>query len=199
MMHEYPLNRHGRLRMFSVLVVTPIERISELPIYGKLVGAVIALASLLFSDLLAGIFTLLVASNSIDYYLGRHVAKRKKVYDPVLAQAGALSKISAILMVMLLRGFEFWATSNHVPGVGLTRGTISAAIATGLFILDLESIEHHRTFIGAKPIPGFSHVVAWLRAIEARLLPTLPPLPVEHRRAEDQPGEAFEHLRESDA
>lgn len=171
--------------ILPAILLTPLSRIAEVPLYGKILGVVAGLVSWIFADLLAGILALLVLSGALDYILGRHIAKRRGVYDPLLAQAGALSKLSAILMLALLRGFEFWATAHTIPGIGATHGAISAALATGLFVLDLESIEHHRTFIGARPIPGFSHVVAWLRAIETRLLPVLPsdaPAPPPRRR-----------------
>lgn len=171
-------------RCHWALVLTPLDRLAEVPIYGKVLSAIIGVMALMYQDLLAGILLLLVCSGAIDYFLGRHAARRAGVYDPQLAQAGALTKVSAILMVCLIRGFEFWATQNHVPGLGVTDGIVSSTLATGLFIMDLESIEHHRILLHARPIPGFSQVIAWLRALERRMLPeppASPPTPEQHR------------------
>ncbi len=165
------LHRRGPATLYSALILTPLDRVHDVPIYARVFGLLGAAATLLQSDLLTGLLALLVASGALDYFLGRACAKRAGVYDPLLARAGMLTKLAAIFMLFLIRGFEYWAMYHAIPGIGTTRGGISSALAVGLFVMDLESIEHHRVFLEARPIPGFSRLVAFLRSVERRMLP----------------------------
>lgn len=161
--------------LYSVLIGVPLDRFAEMGGVARFFSVVIgALLTLLNKEALAGILLLVLASSIVDHYVSRVAATRAGVYDPLLGRIALLTKFSAFAMVLLVRGFEWWGAVQHIPGLGATKGFISCALAVGLFVMDLESIEHARIALKARPIPGFSRLVAYMRDVELRLFPPLP-------------------------
>lgn len=158
------------MRVYGIAAVSPLLRIRDMQtgewLVSLLAGTVtLALKASTFAQLLA----LLVVSSMVDYVVGRRVAKIRGVYDPVMAHAGAVGKIVGVVLVFLVRGFEF----AFVPYYD-TRGVIATVLATGLFVVDLESIHFHRMQLGSKPIPGFAHIVRFIRGLSQKALPRDP-------------------------
>jgi hypothetical protein len=182
-----PDGRHANV--FTLVVTVPISRLLEVPTAARLVALLFALLQLAWNDTLTGLFFVLLGSSVLDYVLGRACAKKAKRYDPRLAHDGALVKVSGIAILFIIRGFEAWATSR---GFVATHGAIAAAVGVSLLLLDVESIENHRIFLGARPIPLLSRVIAWMHGVEARLLGLFPATQATAAErdggAEGQPG-----------
>jgi hypothetical protein len=163
-------------------LVTLFWRIAEIPGGAWAAGALTAAAGFVVRDPFWGITALLVASSALDYYWGRRVAKHLSRFDPnhpgrfdpKRAHAGWQSQALSICLLLLIRGFEGWAVRHAlglVSDAEATTGLLSVALAVGLFVADLESIDHHRTALGAKPIRALAQILGVLRRVEARVFP----------------------------
>lgn len=186
---------YGAQGILFKLVAVPLMRVEGTPLWGRVVSVLVGCAEIVRGDLFLGILLLLVASNALDWYHGRAVAKIDQIFDPHLALYGLHSKVAGIALVLLIRGFEAWLAGIELADgtVALqTHGFVSIAIAVALFANDVESISLHRERMGARPIPILSSVVGGLRQLAKGLVPTAlraekqgkPPPPPERRRQE---------------
>jgi len=162
-------NGHVSPLRLPVVLLTPVERAADVPAWGKLLALAAAAYSWLRSDMFAGALLLTIVAAAFDYWVGVKAAKHTDTYDPGLAHGGAMSKVSGVLLLLLLRGAEAWALSQ--VGVADTRGAVATAVAVSLFTVDLQSIAHHRESFGAPPIPVLSKVFAWLHAVAGGKVP----------------------------
>lgn len=139
---------------------SPMARYEDAPTWAHALGVGAAVWQFVSNDTFVGALILLFLSGVFDYIVGVKAARFRGEYDPKLAHAGAMGKMSGILILFLIRGGEFW--SQHY-GVVNTHGALSTAIAVSLFAVDLQSIAHHREGFGAAPIPVLGAVIEWLQ------------------------------------
>lgn len=171
-MRAHPCPPRNPTAFLSLVILVPVERIQDSPAYARVLAFAAALVSAVLADLFTGMLALLCASSAVDYYVGRKVARLKGKYRPEVARAGAYSKVGGILLLLLVRFFTFYLARH---GILDTRGFVATGLAVGLFVVDLESIEHHRKRLGARPIPGLSQALGWMRGLQDRMLPPDPP------------------------
>lgn len=167
-------------RPIAQALIAPFERLFEAPLYAKLLATVSGALSILQSDILTLILIALMGASIWDTIVGRAAAKKRgEMVDAQTARAGFLTKVTGLVLVLLIRFFEYWGEANEIPGLGALNGSLAAGVSVALFVMELESIEGHRVSLGARPIPGFSALIRVMRAIEGRLLvvtnPTAPP------------------------
>lgn len=153
---------------FSAVFLSPFERLELNPSWGKVLAALAAVYQYLRTDAFSGALLLVVAVGIVDYWLGVKAAKSAKTFDPVIAHRGAMGKISGVLLLFLIRILEGFI---QVQGWGNTKGAAATAIAISLFVVDLQSIAHHREEFGAQPIPLVSPFLAWVQRFLAQMLP----------------------------
>lgn len=165
--------------------MAPAERVIDAPLYAKFLATLYALASMIRADILFLVLVALILANIWDTIVGRAAAsKRGEPVDPNLARAGFLTKVSGIVMVLLVRVLEHWAETSQIVGLEHSRGALAAAATVTLLLMEFESIESHRITLGARPSPWLTPFLRFMRAVEARLLvafnpPTPPPAPNE--------------------
>lgn len=153
-------------------LATAFARLVEVPGYGWAAGFLTSLLAFMGRDPFAGILSLLLASNAIDWYYGRVAARHGQRFEPQRSSAGWHSKMIGLLLLLLIRGFESYAMRH----IGMELPSLFAVLpAVALFVSDLESIDHHRTALGARPIPVLSRSIQFLRAWEERKYPPATP------------------------
>jgi hypothetical protein len=163
-------------------------RITEIPGAAWAAGAVTAVCGVIVRDPFWGITALLLASSALDYYWGRRVATHfsridpahPRRFDPLRAHAGWQSKALSLCLLLLIRGVEAWAMRHAMGAVVESSGLLSVMLGVGLVVADIESIDHHRTALGARPIPVLAQILAVLRRIESRVFP-IPDAPAPPR------------------
>ena len=163
------------------VLTAPIARFAEAPDWSRPLGLLAAFASLLLCDLFFGflVFALIPATIG-DFYFGAVVARLSDRYDSVEANKGWNGKLAGILLLCLVRSVEWWASQHQLgdllaaamPGTGGdTHGAVATLLAVGLFGAEIESIENHRTRLGAGPIPGIFHLARALRRVWVGRIP----------------------------
>lgn len=164
---KYPMS--AKDAPFSAVFLSPFERLELNPNWGKVVAATGAVYQYLRTDAFSGALLLVVAVGIIDYWLGVKAAKSTKppTYDPVIAHRGAMGKVSGVLLLFLIRILEGFIQAQ---GWGNTKGAAATAIAISLFIVDLQSIAHHREEFGAQPIPLVSPFLTWVQRLISSLV-----------------------------
>ena len=161
-----------RLKVFALFA--PFDRILDAPHapgWSWLAALLGAGVSYLMTDVFTSALGLIICSSGLDYVVGVRAAKARKAYDPEIAHAGFLSKVSGVALMMLVRMLEDWMMRQDLVNTG---GWIAAALTLSLFAVDLESIQAKREELGSRPIPGLSTLTAFLNAQIARVLPSTP-------------------------
>jgi phage-related holin len=148
--------------------LTPLMRLDETPAWGKMLGALLAVWHYVTHDLFGGVLFLVFITGAADYLFGVRAAKHAGTYDPRIAHAGFIGKLSGMVLIFILRFFEHWASTNSLID---TKGALSIALAISLFAVDLQSIAHHRESFGARPIPVLSNILSWLQALASKRVP----------------------------
>lgn len=130
-----------------------------------LAGGVAGVAAGAFiPDAFFWLFLLLLATNLLDWLLGRHSARAAGRYDRTRSRNGLVGKAAQLGIVLILRSLEAILTIA-VSGIPSTMGLASAAVALMLVVEDVESVERHGIELGGGPVPGLSAVLDKLRAI----------------------------------
>lgn len=163
--------------------IAPFDRLLDAPNWAHAFGVIGSVLTYLVTDLFTSALFLIAASGCVDYMLGIRIAKARKVYDPAIAHAGVISKISGIAIMMLARMAEYWMMN---AGVVNTRGMIAAGLTLSLFAVDLDGIQAKREQLGARPIPGLSKFTHFLNSIIERGLPSTAPVREERAQRADQ-------------
>jgi hypothetical protein len=158
---------NGTTRLWKVLA-SPLERLDDAPLWGRVLAALGFVWQLLRSDRFAGAAALVVLCGVVDYFVGVRAATSQGRYDPRVAHAGAMGKMSGILLLLLVRAVEGWLLAQSFLD---TKGGIATALAVSLIAVDLQSIAHHRETFGARPIPVISNILGWLQALAASRVP----------------------------
>jgi hypothetical protein len=190
---NHPMSPH---RLNSVSPATAaLARLAEVNGLGWLLGVVVAIASALLTPLFAPLFFLCVIFSMADYHWGKRVVQElarvdptRHRYEPALAQLGWQSKMIGLLVLLGVRGFEWWALQNSVGDVP---GLASVVVGVAYLKHELDSLNTNSQRIGKK-IPGISHVLAFMEAVELRLRPP-PPAPVAPAAPAPSPPSEEDH------
>ena len=168
-MHYQSARRDASL---SAAFLSPFDRLELAPTWGKVVGAIAAIIQYVRSDAFSGALLLLVFIGLIDYWIGVGAAKADGTYNSTIAHRGVMGKICGIVLVFLVRLIEGYI---RIQGLGDTHGVAATAIALQLFVVDLQSIAHHREQFGAQPLSFLIPVFAWLDRFGSSKIPAPPP------------------------
>lgn len=165
------LNYHMRIsldyRLVDVLA-SPVDRIQSTPPWAWCVGACAAAFQLVKEEAFVGAIMLVFIVGVFDYVVGVKAARMNREYNSDIARAGAMGKMSGLILLLLLWLIEHWI---RVIGVIDTGGMVATAVAVSLIAVDLQSIAHHRESFGAKPIPVLSQVLNWLQDVFTNKIP----------------------------
>lgn len=165
------LSTSSETRLTLSALMTPLQRVEDAPTWGKLLGVLLAVWQYVTHDLFGGALLLVFVTGAVDYVLGIKAAKHAGTYDPKIAHAGFIGKLSGMLLIFILHFFEHWARLHSFID---TRGALAIALAISLFAVDLQSIAHHRESFGARPIPVLSNILGWLQALASKRVPPAP-------------------------
>lgn len=131
-----------------LVFAAPLARVSDSGAESAALAAIGAAVGAVFSGAFKGIVTLLFLAHVFDWLLGSIAAWRAKRFCGEVARRGALSKLSGVIAVFLLRGFEVWASST-VDFVLLDNpAPLSIGAAVWLFGVELGSIAQHNRDLG---------------------------------------------------
>ena len=152
------------------LIWLPLARIIETPVWGKVLGVVVALGQLLYADLSMKLIGLLMFSGLFDWFWGRKAAKAEGRFDEDISRHGLHSKIAGIAMLLIIR------VAEGVAGTELGfawEGFPTTALAIALLTQDLRSLQRHRQALGAGSWPLLDQVMggierAWAAAFGNR-------------------------------
>jgi hypothetical protein len=162
----------GTIKLSTVLL-SPLRRLTETPEAGQALAVLVGIWQALTSSVFGSALALTILTGAVDYAAGVKAAKVAGNYQPGIAHAGAMGKITGIALLLIVRLFEGWVSAT---GFLETRGGIATALAVSLMAVDFQSIAHHRESFGARPIPFLSQLVDWLqRATAAKLPPVRAP------------------------
>jgi hypothetical protein len=158
----------GRDARFSTVLFSPFDRLEMNPLWGRGLAGLGAVIQYLRTDAFSLALLMVVLVGIIDYWLGVKAAKSTSPssYDPIVAHRGAMGKVSGVLLLFLVRVLEGFV---QLQGWGNTKGAAATAIAISLFIVDFQSIAHHREEFGAQPIPLLGAFLNWIQRILARV------------------------------
>lgn len=159
------------LPSFWASILAPLQRIDTTPVWGQVLSAAAMAWTVVTHDMFAGALVLVLISALFDYWIGVKAAKFKGLYDSHRAHAGVSSKMSGILLLMMIRLAEFWGGQHVLLN---TKGAIATAVAISLFAVDVQSISHHREEMGASPIPVLGRVIALLQGLASSKVPGPP-------------------------
>lgn len=155
-------------------VAASFARLAEVNGIGWLAGVVAAGASALIHDLFGFLFLLCVSASMADYHWGKRVVRHLEAtnpgrvrYDPALAQLGWQSKMVGLLVLLLIRAFEWWALHHSIPDIP---GLMSVLVGVAYLKHELDSMDANSQRVG-KRIPGVTHILRILDSIESRLNP----------------------------
>lgn len=173
--------KHPPTSSFLSVFLSPLERLES----AKVIAIIAACFQYLLTDAFAGAFVLVFVAGVADYRIGVKAAKLLKQYDPIAAHRGWLGKMSGFCLLLMIRALEY-----YLRGQGFDwHGALATGVALSLFVVDLQSIAHHREELGAQPIPVLSSLLAWLQNWIQRMteskLPSPPAVDTPARRAED--------------
>jgi Bacteriophage holin family len=155
----------------SAVFLSPFNRLEVAPAWGKAVAAIAAIYQYVRTDAFSGALLLLVFIGLIDYWLGVKAAKYENTYDATIAHRGVMGKICGIALVFLVRLIEGYI---QIQGLGDTHGIAATAIALQLFVVDLQSIAHHREQFGGAPLAFLVPIFAWLDRFGSAKIPAPP-------------------------
>jgi hypothetical protein len=165
---------------FLSVFLSPLERLES----AKVIAVIAACFQYLVSDAFAGAFVLVFIAGVADYLIGVRAARLLDQYNSLIAHRGWLGKMSGFCLLLMIRALEY-----YLRGQGLDwHGAIATGIALSLFVVDLQSIAHHREELGAKPIPVLSSLLSWFQTWIQRMTEAkLPAAPADTpaRRVED--------------
>src|SRR5690349_2868445 len=113
------------MKLQAYAILTPIDRLLDAAAWNRIIAIAGATVGYLITDVFTSALALIVLSGACDYFLGVQTAKRRNAYDAGIAHAGAIGKVSGVMIMLLVRMAEHWMMSQ---GVGNTRGWIAAAL-----------------------------------------------------------------------
>lgn len=174
----YTVQERRRMRLFESFdlrageqllraIAAPVDRLLDLPPWAQLLALLGGMVQYIEHDTFGAALTMVVVSGVVDYWCGVKAAKYLMVYDPQMAHAGAMGKVTGVLLLLIMRLLEHLIFTE---GILNTHGAISASIGISLMLVDLQSIAHHRETFGAAPIPIMSRCLELVRTVlEAKL------------------------------
>jgi hypothetical protein len=163
------------------------QRLEGAPWYSKAAGLVAAAATAVLGVFVTGALLLAAGASLIDWYygraaamkadddrrllLGRELALHERTFSREVSMRGWQVKAGALLVVLLVRGLEYWLSGAPEPFGINTGGAAAAAIAVGIVADELDSIDENLRALGGRGIPLLSPVIAWLRNTASRFSP----------------------------
>lgn len=157
------------------VLAAPIDRVADLPVWGKVWMTVVGAFQLLGADLFVPFFGLAVCTGALDWRYGRLAARKEGNFDRLVSMYGWHSKVAGFAVLIMLRLGE---AGLQNAGILDTNGLFATAIAAALWMSELESLDGHRQTLGASPLPILGHLLHFLRGVVERLVPE-PPAPPE--------------------
>lgn len=148
------------------LLVTPFQDLHDAPTWGKAWGIIAGGLQWCAADLFTGILVLVFISGAVDYLYGRRIAKLQGTFDSLKADFGLHSKILSIILLFIVRAFEFWLSQLEILDLGwtiTTHGLLAVGLAVILLAKELDSIDHHRQTLGGEPWPVFDQLLGLMR------------------------------------
>lgn len=154
------------------MLSAPFIRLTELPPAAQWLAASIGAVQLMLADVFVIFFALAVCAGVFDWYYGRLAARMRGAFDPVVSAYGWHSKMAGFSILLVLRLSELGLGN---AGVLDTKGLFATAMAAAIVFSEIESLDHHRQELGARPLPLLSRLLAYLRGVTERMIPNPPP------------------------
>lgn len=149
-------------QQFLQALAAPVDRLLDMPPWAQLLALLGGVAQFVQHDTFGGALAMIMFSGVVDYWCGVKASRYLGVYDPKMAHAGAMGKITGILLLLITRLMEHLLFTE---GLINTHGSVATSIAVSLILVDLQSIAHHRETFGASPIPVVSKGLGFVRAV----------------------------------
>lgn len=105
---------------------------------------------------------LLMALNAWDYILGYRVADLEDRWSGTVAFNGALSKLTALVLLVALRVLEAWLPEAGVTGDVATHGFLATTATAGLIISEFHSILRNDRRLGGRALAPIHRAIAAL-------------------------------------
>jgi phage-related holin len=156
---------------FLQAIAAPVDRLLDMPAWAQLLALLGGVAQFVEHDTFGGALAMVLFSGIVDYWCGVKAARFLGVYDPKMAHAGAMGKITGILLLLIMRLMEHLVFTE---GLINTHGALATSIGVSLILVDLQSISHHRETFGATPIPVVSKGLGVVRDILEAKFPGAP-------------------------
>ncbi len=163
------------------VVLSPLERLGEVPVWGRIIALLLALCQFVATDAFGSAIAIVLLASVVDYCVGAYAAKARGEWKPELARSGAMGKVSGLGLLVLIRILEWFASAQ---GLIESNGALATLVAVSLIAVDLQSIAHHRESFGARPIPFLSALFKWIEQLLSSRLPD----PAARRSATRPPG-----------
>lgn len=91
---------------------------------------------------------LLLFFNAWDWLLGVRLASWRREYDGAIAFNGALSKLTALVLVVGLRTLEAWAPAAGIAPGAVAAGLIANGALAGLIVVEMKSVGEKYVALG---------------------------------------------------
>lgn len=152
------------MKLYIASVESQFDRVPE---WAKMIGFMVSAVNLIVGDILTPVLCLIAVASGVDWFFGRIVAMKKGTYQKDLSTYGWQVKMGVLLIIMLVRGFEAWLVLLNIID---THGFVATAIAVGIFIDELDSIDENLRALNGKGVPGLGRALTWMRSIQDRLM-----------------------------
>ena len=159
---------------FLQSLLAPVDRLVDAPPWAKAMALLAALIQYVQTDAFGGTLAVVLITGILDYYFGVRASKYLGIYDPRIAHAGAMGKITGVMLLFVTRLMEHLV---YTQGILNTKGAVATAIGMSLILVDIQSIAHHRETFGAQPIPVLAQCLDLLHRVVRAKLPAPPEEP----------------------
>lgn len=138
-------------------LLAPIVRLWRLTDQERAASVLMGIFGFLWDPVFHVGLGLLLFCNASDWLLGVRLASWRKQYDGAIAFNGALSKLVALVLVIVLRVLEAWAPAAGIAPGGIAAGVIANGAMAGLIFVEMKSIgEKYVALGGGSLAPLFS-------------------------------------------
>src|SRR5688572_24336914 len=101
------LVENGAIKL-STVILSPLRRLTETPEGGQALAILAGIWQSLSASVFGKALALVLLTGAIDYAVGVKAARHTGSYQPGIAHAGAMGKITGVALLLIVRLFEGW-------------------------------------------------------------------------------------------